>query len=31
MNRLKMMETLLNRIQKCHCAALEEGGEKLLQ
>jgi MerR family transcriptional regulator, redox-sensitive transcriptional activator SoxR len=31
MERLKMMETLLNRIRKCHCAALEECGEKLLQ
>jgi MerR family redox-sensitive transcriptional activator SoxR len=31
MNRLKMMETLLKRMEKCHCAALEECGEKLLQ
>ena len=31
MKRLKMMETLLKRMEKCHCAALEECGEKLLQ
>ena len=31
MSRLKMMETLLKRMEKCHCAALEECGEKLLQ
>ena len=31
MNRLKMMETLLKRMEKCHCAALQECGEKLLQ
>jgi len=31
MKRLKMMETLLKRMEKCHCAALDECGEKLLQ
>lgn len=31
MKRLKMMETLLKRMEKCHCGALEECGEKLLQ
>ena len=31
MSRLKMMETLLKRMEKCHCAALQECGEKLLQ
>ena len=31
MKRLKMMETLLKRMEKCHCAALEECGEKMLQ
>ena len=31
MKRLKMMETQLKRMEKCHCAALEECGEKLLQ
>jgi len=31
MKRLKVMETLLKRMEKCHCAALEECGEKLLQ
>ena len=31
MKRLKVMETLLKRMEKCHCAALEECGKKLLQ
>jgi len=31
MKRLKMMETLLKPMEKCHCGALEECGEKLLQ
>ena len=31
MKRLKMMEILLKRMEKCHCAALEECGEKQLQ
>jgi len=31
MKRLKVMETLLKRMEKCHCGALEECGEKLLQ
>lgn len=31
MKRLKTMERLLKRIEQCHCAALEECGEKLLQ
>ena len=31
MKRLKVMETLLKRMEKCHCAVLEECGEKLLQ
>jgi len=30
MKRLKMMETLLKRMEKCQCGALEECGEKLL-
>ena len=30
MKRLKMMETLLKRMQNCQCGALEECGEKLL-
>ena len=31
MKRLKVMETLLKRMEKCHCDALHECGEKLLQ
>jgi MerR family redox-sensitive transcriptional activator SoxR len=30
MKRLKLMETLLTRMENCHCHALEECGEKLL-
>jgi MerR family transcriptional regulator, redox-sensitive transcriptional activator SoxR len=30
MKRLKIMETLLKRMQNCQCGALEECGEKLL-
>jgi MerR family redox-sensitive transcriptional activator SoxR len=31
MKRLKLMETLLKRVEKCRCDALEECGEKLLR
>jgi Predicted transcriptional regulators len=31
MKRLKQMETLLKRVEDCHCDALDECGEKLLQ
>jgi MerR family transcriptional regulator, redox-sensitive transcriptional activator SoxR len=31
MNRLKQMETLLKRVEDCHCNALDECGEKLLR
>jgi MerR family transcriptional regulator, redox-sensitive transcriptional activator SoxR len=31
MNRLKLMETLLDRVKKCRCNALGECGEKLLR
>jgi MerR family transcriptional regulator, redox-sensitive transcriptional activator SoxR len=31
MKRLKAMETLLKRMENCHCGALQECGEKLLQ
>jgi MerR family redox-sensitive transcriptional activator SoxR len=31
MKRLKQMETLLKRVEDCHCAALDECGEKLLR
>ncbi len=31
MKRLKLMETLLKRMENCHCDALDECGEKLLR
>ena len=31
MKRLKLMETLLKRLEKCRCDALDECGERLLQ
>jgi MerR family redox-sensitive transcriptional activator SoxR len=31
MNRLKLMETLLKRVENCRCNALDECGEKLLR
>ena len=31
MNRLKLMETLLDRLKECRCDALDEGGEKILR
>jgi MerR family transcriptional regulator, redox-sensitive transcriptional activator SoxR len=31
MKRLKLMETLLKRVEDCRCDALDECGEKLLQ
>ena len=31
MDRLKQMEALLERVQDCHCDALDECGEKLLR
>ena len=31
MNRLKLMETLLDRVKECRCDALEECGEKILR
>lgn len=31
MRQLKTMETLLSRLKNCHCTALDECGEKLLQ
>jgi MerR family transcriptional regulator, redox-sensitive transcriptional activator SoxR len=31
MKRLKLMETLLKRVENCRCNALDECGEKLLQ
>ena len=31
MKRLKLMETLLKRVEECHCDALDECGEKILQ
>jgi len=31
MKRLKLMETLLKRVEDCRCDALEECGEKLLR
>jgi DNA-binding transcriptional MerR regulator len=31
MKRLKLMETLLKRLENCRCDALEECGEKLLR
>lgn len=30
MKRLKLMETLLKRVENCHCDALDECGEKIL-
>jgi MerR family redox-sensitive transcriptional activator SoxR len=30
MKRLKLMETLLKRVEDCHCDALDECGEKIL-
>src|SRR5437868_10900728 len=30
MNRLKIMETLLRRLEKCHCDALDECGKRIL-
>ena len=31
MKRLKLMETLLKRVENCHCDALDECGEKILR
>ncbi|HEU5314298.1 MAG TPA: MerR family DNA-binding protein, partial [Candidatus Udaeobacter sp.] len=31
MKRLKLMETLLKRVEDCRCNALDECGEKLLR
>jgi hypothetical protein len=31
MKRLKLMETLLKRMENCRCDALDECGEKILQ
>jgi MerR family transcriptional regulator, redox-sensitive transcriptional activator SoxR len=31
MKRLKAMETLLKRVEECHCDALDECGEKILR
>src|SRR5207247_11340713 len=31
MKRLKLMETLLKRVEDCRCDALEECGEKILR
>jgi hypothetical protein len=31
MNRLKLMETLLKRVEDCRCDALDECGEKILR
>jgi MerR family transcriptional regulator, redox-sensitive transcriptional activator SoxR len=31
MNRLKLMETLLKRVEDCDCEALDECGEKILR
>jgi DNA-binding transcriptional MerR regulator len=31
MNRLKLMETLLDRVKECRCNALDECGEKILR
>src|SRR5881227_317822 len=31
MKRLKLMETLLKRVEDCRCEALDECGEKLLR
>jgi MerR family redox-sensitive transcriptional activator SoxR len=31
MKQLKLMETLLKRLEDCHCDALDECGEKILQ
>jgi MerR family transcriptional regulator, redox-sensitive transcriptional activator SoxR len=31
MKRLKLMETLLKRVENCHCDALDECGEKILE
>jgi MerR family transcriptional regulator, redox-sensitive transcriptional activator SoxR len=31
MRRLKLMETLLKRVENCRCGALEECGEKILR
>jgi hypothetical protein len=31
MKRLKLMETLLKRVEDCRCDALDECGEKILR
>ena len=31
MNRLKLMETLLDRVKECRCDALDQCGEKILR